>query len=150
MQTTASQRWLIRAPFGIYYGWITVATIANVSVWLSSIGFNGWGLPSQLWQIIVLLLGGVILCAGVLVNRDILYGITGLWAYAGIMMRQLSLDNTGSSYFWSLTAIFISSVVVIFAIIFVAFACPASKIPIFSRFNRMTFSPDNKDWRKSL
>lgn len=49
MRSTAYQRWIVRAPFSIYYGWITVAAIANVSAWLFSIRFTGFGLPSQVW-----------------------------------------------------------------------------------------------------
>lgn len=151
MRATTYQRWMIRAPFGVYYGWITVATIANVSVWLSSIGFTGWVLPSQLWQVIVLLLGCAILCAGILINHDIPYGLAGLWAYAGIMIRQLSLDTTGTSYFWSLAAIIISCAVILLVIMFKAFACPVAKLPIFHRFAEVKptsdFMDDKKDWR---
>lgn len=145
MRGTAYRQWLVRAPFGLYYGWITAATIANVSVWLSSIGFTGWGLPSQLWQTVVLLIGGVILCAGIWVNQDILYGLAGLWAYAGIMMRQLSLDMNGHSHFWSLTAIIISCVAMLVMILVTAFSCPVNKMPVISRFlkNRPANDPES-------
>jgi hypothetical protein len=35
---------LIWTPFSIYFGWITVASIANISVFLVSIGWNGFGI----------------------------------------------------------------------------------------------------------
>lgn len=110
--------WLVRAPFSIYYGWITVATIANMSIWLSSLGFTGWGIASQVWQTLVLLAGGLILCAGIWVNHDALYGLAGLWGYAGIIMRQLSLDTADISYFWSLGACFISCASMLLVILF--------------------------------
>lgn len=148
MQGTLYHRWLVRAPFGIYYGWITVATIANVSVWLSSIGFTGWGLPSQLWQTVVLLAGGVILCAGIWVNRDILYGLAGLWAYVGIMMRQFTLDTTGSNYLWSLSAIIVCCIAMVFVILAVAFECPVQDLPVINRLGSARMKPDGKDWRR--
>ncbi len=30
-------------PFVFYSGWVTVASIANVAVYLTSIGWNAWG-----------------------------------------------------------------------------------------------------------
>ena len=36
-----SQRWLVNLPFSIYLGWITVATIANVTDVLYWLGWNG-------------------------------------------------------------------------------------------------------------
>ena len=36
-------RIFIRLPFSVYFGWITVATIANITVWLVSIGWGGGG-----------------------------------------------------------------------------------------------------------
>lgn len=99
------ERWLVRAPFSIYYGWITVAAIANISVWLMSIGFDGLGLPSQFWETAVLLIGGTVICIGIWVNHDVLYGLAGLWGYVGIMVRQLATDTVGINNFWSVTAI---------------------------------------------
>lgn len=32
------ERLLVRLPFSVYFGWITVATIANITVWLVSVG----------------------------------------------------------------------------------------------------------------
>lgn len=137
MQNTARQRWLIRAPFGLYYGWITVAAIANASVWLLSLGFTGWGLPSQLWQTLVLIVGGAILCIGVWVNRDIPYGLAGLWGYIGIMLRQLAPETAGSRFTWSLAAIIISCAMILLAILMTAFPCIDLKPTLKHRFRSL-------------
>jgi hypothetical protein len=42
---TPKETWLVRLPFSVYFGWITVATIANVTVFLVYIGWNRFGLP---------------------------------------------------------------------------------------------------------
>ena len=39
-------RLFVRLPFSVYFGWITVATIANVTVRLVSIGWTASGLPN--------------------------------------------------------------------------------------------------------
>ena len=34
------KQWLLKVPFGIYLGWICIATIANVTTFLQSIELN--------------------------------------------------------------------------------------------------------------
>ena len=125
---TARERWLIRAPFGLYYGWITAAAIANVSVWLMSLGFTGFGLPSVLWQTLVLLIGGFILSMGIRINRDSFYGIAAFWAYIGIMVRQLTDQVTAISGIFPLLAIIISCAAFAFFIV-MSYLFPENRLP---------------------
>ena len=50
----AAARWLAHLPFSVYLGWVSVATIANVTDVLYTYGWGGWGLAPQLWAIILL------------------------------------------------------------------------------------------------
>ena len=87
---------LTRSAFSVYFAWISVAMIANVTVYLVKIGFGGFGLSETAWLVIVLALG-VLLSAVVLMQmRDILFGLVFLWAYAGILLRHLSEDLIGN------------------------------------------------------
>ena len=36
-------------PFVIYSGWLTVACIANVTIYLTKIGWKGWGISPEAW-----------------------------------------------------------------------------------------------------
>ena len=91
--------WLLwQAPFSLYFGWITVATIANVTVWLTKRGWNGWGIAPATWMLVVLTVGALIAIAAILRNRDWVYGLAVVWAYAGILLRQLSSDGFGGAY----------------------------------------------------
>lgn len=97
-QFSASEKLLIRAPFSVYFGWITVATIANVTVFLVSIDWNGFGLSESLLMGIVLLVGATI---GILrMNKDsnIPYGIVLVWAYAWILSKHLSSSGFDGQY----------------------------------------------------
>lgn len=38
---------------GLYLGWVAVATAANVTAGLQAAGFDGWGLPTTLWSVVV-------------------------------------------------------------------------------------------------
>lgn len=89
---------LIRLPFSIYFGWITIATIANVTVFLQSINWNGFGLSEQLWTIIVLLVGATIGITRIFKDKNIYYGLVLIWAYAGIWLKHTAENEFNSSY----------------------------------------------------
>ena len=89
---------LIRLPFGIYFGWITVATIANVTVFLVYMGFNGLGIPESIWTVIVLLAGTVIGSLRLLKDKFFAYGFVFIWAYVAILYKHLSVNNFNGQY----------------------------------------------------
>lgn len=89
---------LIRLPFSIYFGWITVATIANATVLLVSLGWDGFGLPEPVWAVIMIIAGFLIGCATMLKNKDIAYGLVLIWAYFGIYMKHVSENGFDGRY----------------------------------------------------
>lgn len=109
IQLTQRDKYFIRIPFSIYFGWITVATIANVTAFLVSIGWNGFGLSPQVWTIIVLIIGLLIGLAVMLKNQDPVYGLTLIWAYSGIVIRHI----TPAGFGWSYPAIVITGLICI-------------------------------------
>jgi hypothetical protein len=78
----------IKAAFGVYLGWICIATIANVTALLVSNNWNGFGIPEEAWTIIMISAGTIIvaLCAVKLVNPFI--GLAVIWAFAGIIIKR--------------------------------------------------------------
>jgi hypothetical protein len=75
-------------PFSVYLGWITIASIANVSVTLVSINWNGFGIDSQIWATLVILVALLITLAVIATRRDVAYGLVIIWALAGIAVKQ--------------------------------------------------------------
>ena len=82
------ETWLARIPFSIYFGWLTVATMLNVTVYLKATDFNLMGLNEQTWAIAVLVVGLVI--GAILFNRfrSVAYILVFAWAYAAIAAEQ--------------------------------------------------------------
>ncbi len=82
------ETWLARVPFSIYFGWLTVATIINITVWLKATSFDLSGLPEPVWASGVLVLGLVV--GAVLYNRyrSAAYMLVFTWAYAAIAVKQ--------------------------------------------------------------
>jgi len=86
-----AETWLVRVPFSIYLGWISVATVANITEVLDFVKWNGFGIAPEVWMGIVL---AAVLLIGVLMNftrRDVAYTLVILWALAGISVKQASL-----------------------------------------------------------
>jgi hypothetical protein len=82
------ETWAARVPFSIYLGWITVATVANVTSLLYFLNWDGFGIAPEVWMWIVL---AVVLVIAALMNfsrRDIAYTAVILWALAGISVKH--------------------------------------------------------------
>lgn len=88
--TGRDNTWL-RVPFSVYFGWITVATVANVTTLLVDLGWNGFGLSEPAWMIIILIVAAAIAIATMLRNRDFFYGLVPVWAYLGILLKHLTI-----------------------------------------------------------
>ena len=91
-------RTLSCAGFDIYCGWIIAATIGCVATWLTQIGWNGFGLSESVWTVAVLTLGALITCAFVLQKDRPLVGAAVVWAYLGVLLRQLSPEGFNGKY----------------------------------------------------
>lgn len=95
---TAREALFVRVPFSVYFGWITVATIANITTLLVYLDWNGFGLPETVWTIVVLAAGILIGVATMVRNRDIAYGLVLIWAYFGIWTKHTSADGFAGQY----------------------------------------------------
>ncbi|MFA6865421.1 MAG: tryptophan-rich sensory protein [Sphaerochaetaceae bacterium] len=88
---TTKEKFFVKVPFSIYFGWITVATIANATTFLVSVNWNGFGIPDFIWTIIILLIGAAIGILTILKNRDYFYGLVIIWAYIGIIIKHTTV-----------------------------------------------------------
>lgn len=85
---STKEKILLSWPFSIYFGWITVATIANITTWLVSLNWNGFGVSDLTWLILVLLIGAVIGVRRGLRDKNIPYLLVFMWAYFGIWFKH--------------------------------------------------------------
>jgi hypothetical protein len=86
-KVSPGETWAVRVPFSIYLGWITVATIANISDVLDYLKWNRFGISDATWMVTVL--GAVVLISGLMnfLRKDIAYALVILWALAGIAAK---------------------------------------------------------------
>lgn len=101
-RATSAERWLVEVPFSIYLGWITVATIANVTQLLYYLGWSGWGLPPESWFVLVLAAALVIAGMMAYTRRDVAYLLVLIWAFVGIAIKHAAVPLVAISA-WMIT-----------------------------------------------
>jgi hypothetical protein len=89
---SAAETWTARLPFSIYLGWITVATVANVTSLLDYLRWNGFGISPEIWMGIVLAAVLVIAALMNFTRRDVAYTAVILWALAGISVKHAAVS----------------------------------------------------------
>lgn len=100
---SSAARWCVDAPVSVYLGWITVATVANVTSWLFSINWSGWGIPAPTWAVIMLLVASLLGLLMALNRRDAGYLFVLVWAFAGIGVKQADFPMVANSA-WAASA----------------------------------------------
>jgi len=92
------ERIFICLPFTIYFGWITVATIANVTAFLVSLNWDGFGVPDRIWTVLIILIGAIIGILRMIKDKRIAYGLVFIWAYIGILIKHMSSAGFDGEY----------------------------------------------------
>lgn len=85
-----AEYWSVDVLFSVYLGWITVATVANITSWLYYVNWDGFGIAAQTWTVIMLAVASLLGLAMTLTRRDAGYLAVLVWAFAGIAVKQTS------------------------------------------------------------
>lgn len=98
-----TERFLVRTPFSIYLAWICVATIANLTIFLESIGWEGFGISDLIWLVVVLL-AGLYICWLFAMRADIAFTLVFVWAFAGVAVQNAAFPDA-STVAWGATVV---------------------------------------------
>ncbi len=88
----ASVRFLHHLPISVYLGWISVATIANITAVLVHYQWGGFGLSEAFWTVFVMAAGILIGLAMLLKRRDPVHPLVVIWAYIGILIKRTAAE----------------------------------------------------------
>jgi len=89
-------------PFVIYSGWVTVASIANVSAWLKKLEWSGWGLSEVTWTLAMIVVAAALNLAITWRRNMREFAAVGAWALIAIAVANQGV--TSSVYYLSLFA----------------------------------------------
>ena len=87
---TKKEQYLTHLPFSVYLGWITIATIANITALLVDLNWNRFGLSEHFWAVTVIIVGIAIALAVLFRRQDIYYCLVVDWALLGILLKRLA------------------------------------------------------------
>ena len=79
--------WLASVPYSIYLGWISVATIANVSDVLYYYNWNQFGISAEIWMVIILAVVAALAWLMSIRRQDVAYLAVLIWAIFGITVK---------------------------------------------------------------
>ena len=82
------EKWAVDVPLSVYLGWISVATVANITSWLYSINWNGFGISPQAWAVIMLIVASLLGAAMAVTRHDSGYVFVLVWSFVGIAAKQ--------------------------------------------------------------
>ncbi len=88
----SGQKLLVLVPISVYLGWISVATIANVTTWLVNMNWDGFGISPVSWTILVILVGGLLAVLMLRLRKSLAYAAVVLWAYLGIVIKRMAAE----------------------------------------------------------
>jgi len=84
------ERLSVSLPISVYLGWITIATVADISATLVSLHWDGFGISAETWAVVISLLVLVIAVLMAAKRRDVTYELVVIWAFVGIAVNQSS------------------------------------------------------------
>jgi len=81
-------QFLIKTPFSVYLGWISVATIANITALLVHFNWNGFGINPIYWTVLMIVIAIGLGLYFILKYAIISYPLVLIWALWGIKAAQ--------------------------------------------------------------
>lgn len=96
-RTSPMEQTMVDFPFSLYLGWISVATIANVSAALYASGWNGFGLAPQVWTVIMIIVAAVLGLLMIQRRNALAYPAVLIWALIGIRVRPDQNETVGTA-----------------------------------------------------
>lgn len=83
-----------RIPFSLLSGWLSVATIVNISKFLRNMGIiNILGIGEVGWTNIILVVGCVLAIIFTIIRNDIVYPLVFIWGYIAIAVQNKGITS---------------------------------------------------------
>ncbi len=92
------RRWLLPLSFGLYSGWVFIATVVNAAAALIKLGWNRFGLSQEIWGSLMLIVAIVLLIGVLLKIRNAAFPLPVAWAYLGIHQFLKSPSGFNGAY----------------------------------------------------
>jgi translocator protein len=78
------KRWLLPLSFGIYTGWLFIATVVNIAAALVKLKWSGFGIADDIWAVVILIIAVLLIILVLSKIRNAAFPLPVAWAYFGI------------------------------------------------------------------
>ena len=90
LKIQTGRRFLLPLTFGLYTGWLFIASVANASAALVKMEWNGFGLPAETWAVIMIIVAVALVFVVLLRVKNAAFPLPIAWAFFGIYQFQNS------------------------------------------------------------
>lgn len=87
IQKRTKQKGILKWSTDLYYGWIAVATVANITAFLAKIEWVAI-FSEQTWAVIMVIVACLLYLIMVIKEKSWIFGLVGIWAIAAIAVKQ--------------------------------------------------------------
>lgn len=109
----------VYTPISLYLGWITIATVANISVWLNSLMWDGEPFSPYFWASLMVVVAAFINLVILIKKRDIVFALVYIWAAYGISIARTAEISDGS--LWVYRSAIAGITIVFFGILYTGY-----------------------------
>lgn len=114
---------VILAPFALLLGWLSVAMVANMSLWLETLQWNGLGITEPVWVVLMIVILSLLSLAFAYREGSFIFPTTVAWGIFALYVR-----HTPNYPVICTTAIVASAVVTLAGIVFFIYRRPKPKV----------------------
>ncbi len=91
-------RFMLPITFGLYSGWLFIATVVNIAAWLVKIEWGGLGISAEIWASVILLVAVGLTLIVILKTKNAIFPLPIAWAYFGIYNFLLAPEGFQGKY----------------------------------------------------
>ena len=113
-----SNKLILQMPFTVYFSWISIATIANITSVLVGYEWTGFGLSEEFWTQLILIFGIILALSQLIYFKQIVYMFVFLWAYLGIYLEHVSLEGFNNQYPNIINVLIVSLIILIVSVLY--------------------------------
>ncbi len=93
-----SQFSLASSAFGLYAGWVSVASVVNLAAFTVQIQWNGFGFERPIWAMLALVFALLIATLITLKIKNVIYLLAVIWAFVAILMAHQNPEIFNNAY----------------------------------------------------
>ncbi|KNY05291.1 TspO/MBR family protein [Microbacterium sp. GCS4] len=83
-----AERIVVDGTNGLHFGWVTIATVANITAWLTQVAPADWADAAEVWAVVVLVAVLVIGAASALLTMRIAPSLATAWGLAWVAVGR--------------------------------------------------------------